>query len=93
MPSKTPSHAEIDAAWRKARPIGGHDPAQYRLAPDILQSVIRRDRFGVCGKHGWRIEHGRPVSWHEMSMETAMRQLAREFANPAGGPRKSRLAR
>lgn len=92
MVSKYPSDAEIDAAWRKARPIAGHDPALYRMAPDILQSVIRRDRFGVCGQYGWQIEYGRPVSWRPISMETAMRQVERDFAPPAA-PNRGRLSR
>lgn len=79
MASEHSNHTEIDAAWRKARPIAGRDPALYRMAPDILQSVIRRDRFGICGNYGWRIEHGRPISWHEMSMEMAMRQVERDL--------------
>jgi len=87
MPNEHPSYAEIDAAWHQARPIAGRDPALYRMAPDILQSVIRRDRFGVCGDYGWRIEHGRPISWRGMSMEMAIRQVERDLA-PAPAVRR-----
>lgn len=93
MSSKHQNPAEIDAAWHKARPIAGRDPALYRTAPDILQSVIRRDLFGVCGQYGWQIEHGRPISWHDMSMETAMRQVERDLLRPPAAPRGIRLSR
>lgn len=77
MSANRPTEAEIDAAWIKARPISGRDPALYRIAPDILQSVIRRDRFNVQGKYGWRIEHGRPVSYHRLGLEAALRRIER----------------
>lgn len=70
--------AEIEAAWHRARPISGRDPALFRIAPDIIQSVIRRDRYDVRGEFGWRIECGRPVAFREMTIESAIRALQRD---------------
>lgn len=77
MPADKPTEAEIESAWLKARPMTRRDPALYRIAPDILQSVIRRDRYDVQGKYGWRIEHGRPVPYHRLSLEAALRRIER----------------
>lgn len=78
------SEAEIEAAWQKARPIPGHDSRIFRVAPDVLRSVIRRDRFGIRGKYGWRIEYGRPVPFHRLSMESAMRRVERDLRRAPG---------
>lgn len=69
------STADIEAAWRRARPISGRDPALFRIAPDIIQAVIRRDCYDVRGEFGWRIECGRPVAFREMTIESAIRAL------------------
>lgn len=69
------TEADIEAAWRRAKPISGRDAALYRIAPDIIQSVIRRDRYDVRGEFGWRIECGRPVAFREMTIESAIRAL------------------
>jgi len=79
IPDHEPTEAEIETAWRRAKPMSGRDPHLYRIAPDVLQSVIRRDRFNVRGEHGWRIEHGRPVPYRKMSLETALRRVEREL--------------
>ncbi len=82
---------EIELAWQKASPIAGRDPSRYRLAPDILRTVIRRDRYNICGKYGWRIEHGQPVTYHRISIASAMRRLERDLARGigTGGPAHS----
>ncbi len=74
------SESDIEAAWSRARPISGRDPALYRIAPDVIQSVIRRDRYSIRGEFGWRIEYGRPVAFREVSTESAIRALQRENA-------------
>jgi len=73
------SDTEIEEAWSRARPISGRNPTLYRIAPDVIQSVIRRDRYDIRGEFGWRIECGRPVAYREASMESAIRAL--EFEN------------
>ena len=73
---------EIEKAWRKAKPAPGRDPRLYRIAPDIIQSVIRRDRFNICGEYGWRVEHGTPVSFHKTSMVEAMTLVQHEIYTP-----------
>ena len=78
MAAEAPNDDEIEKAWRKARPFAGHDPSLYRIAPDVIQSVIRRDRHDYCGDYGWRIEHGRPVTYRRSSIEDAMTLLQRE---------------
>jgi len=72
------SEADIEAAWRRARPISGRDPGLYRIAPDIIQSVIRRDRYDVRGEFGWQIECGRPVAYRDTTIESAIRALQRD---------------
>jgi len=88
------SEAEIEAAWQRARPISGRDPALYRIAPDIIQSVIRRDCYDVRCDFGWRIECGRPVAFRETTIESAIRalqhdrgQVARRRAGSGAGSR------
>ncbi|MDH3229832.1 MAG: hypothetical protein OEN55_08580 [Alphaproteobacteria bacterium] len=77
MTEKT-SESDVEAAWGSARPIPGRDPALYRIAPDIIRSVIRRDRHNICGEFGWRIECGRPVAFREITTESAIRALQRD---------------
>jgi len=79
------TEADIEAAWRRATPISGQDPALYRIAPDVIRSVIRRDRFDVRGEFGWRIECGRPVAFRETSIESAIRALQRDYGQASGG--------
>ena len=67
------TEAQIEEAWRKARPAPGRDPRLFRIAPDIIQSIIRRDKYNVCGEFGWRVEHGKPVSYRKTSIEEAMK--------------------
>ncbi|NIM75088.1 MAG: hypothetical protein GTO47_19165 [Gammaproteobacteria bacterium] len=69
---------DVEAAWARARPISGCDPEVYRIAPDVIQSLIRRDRYNVCGEFGWRIEYGRPVAFREITTESAIRALQRD---------------
>ncbi len=78
----TPSEAEIEKAWRKAKPALGRDPRLYRIAPDIIQSMIRRDRYNICGEYGWRVEHGKPVSFRKTSIEEAMKLVQHEMHTP-----------
>ncbi len=73
------SETDVEAAWGRARPISGQDPALYRIAPDIIRSVIRRDRYDVRGEFGWRIEYGRPVAFREISTESAIRALQHDI--------------
>ncbi len=75
---------EVEAAWARARPISGRDPALYRIAPDVIKSVIRRDRFNVPGEYGWRIEYGRPVALREITTESAIRALQRDATGSGG---------
>ena len=78
------SETDVEAAWSRARPISGRDPALYRIAPDIIQSVIRRDRHDVRGEFGWRIEYGRPVAFREISTESAIRALQHDIIGAGG---------
>ncbi len=85
MKMTAPSEEDIANAWSRATPISGRNPETYRLAPDLIRAVIRRDRFGKCGKYGWRIECGKPVSYHRVSMSAAMRRVERGLnRKPAG---------
>ena len=80
-----PTEEDIANAWSRATPISRQDPEFFRLAPDLIKAVIRRDRFGQCGKYGWRIECGKPVSYHRLSMSAAMRRVERNLVrDPAG---------
>ena len=72
------TESDVEAAWGCARAISGRDPALYRIAPDIIRSVIRRDRYNVRGEFGWRIECGRPVAYREITTESAIRALQRD---------------
>ena len=74
-----PTEKQIAAAWEQATPLKGYDPKLYRMAPDLVQAVIRRDRFDKRGKYGWRIECGKPVSYHRLSMESAIRRVGRDM--------------
>jgi hypothetical protein len=74
-----PTDKEIAQAWSRATPLKGYDPDQYRMAPDLVQAIIRRDRFNVRGKYGWRIECGVPVSYHRLTMTSAMRRVERDL--------------
>ena len=85
MPIDRPTEAEIETAWLKAKPMAGRDPHLYRIAPDVVQSVIRRDRFNVQGKYGWRIEHGRPVSYHRLNLDAVLRRIERGLREGQAG--------
>lgn len=76
------SEAEIEKAWRQAKLAPGCDPRLFRIAPDIIQSVIRRDKFNVCGEYGWRIDHGKPISYRKTSVEEAMKLIQHEMYSP-----------
>jgi len=93
MTAARPTESEIERAWLKAKPMAGRDPALYRIAPDILQSVIRRDRYDVQGKYGWRIEHGRPVAYHRQSLEAALRRIERGLREDQRGFRDAGASR
>ena len=82
MMTDMPSEAEIEKAWRNAKPALGRDPRLYRIAPDIIQSMIRRDRYNICGEYGWRVEHGKPVSFRKTSIEEAMKLVQHEMHTP-----------
>lgn len=85
------SEDDIEAAWQQARPAPGFDARLFRIVPDILQSVIRRDRFNVCGEFGWRIEHGKPVSYRAPALESTMRLMQQEtYAAARAGARSAR---
>ena len=73
------SEDEVEKAWAKARPMPGYDPKLYRIAPDIVQALIRRDQYNICGDYGWRIEHGRPLSYRRASLEEAMKSMQHEI--------------
>lgn len=88
------SEADIGKAWRKAKPAPSRDPRLYRIAPDIIQSVIRRDRFNICGEFGWRVEHGKPVSFHKTSIVEAMKLVQNDiYAPPSPSQTKSNSSR
>jgi hypothetical protein len=78
MKTKLLSEMDIEEAWRHATPAEGRDPRNFRIAPDIIRSIIRRDRFDVCGEFGWRIEYGKPVSYRRASIEEAMKLVQYE---------------
>ena len=73
MTMKLPSETEVEEAWRRAKPAPGHDPRLFRVAPDIIQSIIRRDKFNQCGEFGWRIALGKPISYHKTSIKEAIK--------------------
>lgn len=72
------TEAEIEKAWLQAKPAQGRDPRLFRIAPDIIQTIIRRDRYNVCGEFGWRVDHGKPVSYRKTSIEKAMKLMQSE---------------
>ena len=78
MTTKLLGDMEIEEAWRQAGPAQGRDPRYFRISPDIIQSIIRRDRFNMCGEFGWRIEYGKPVSYRKASIEEAMKLVRYE---------------
>jgi hypothetical protein len=57
--TKTFTDATILAVWRKGRVIDGFDSAVWRH--DAARSVMRYDQYGSTGKHGWEIDHIKPV--------------------------------
>ncbi|UCH75839.1 MAG: hypothetical protein JSU82_08445 [Rhodospirillales bacterium] len=81
---------DVETAWRRASPIAGRDPALYRIAPDIIRSVIRRDRYNIRGEFGWRIECGRPVAFRETTIASAIRALQQRDW-PSATTRPSRI--
>lgn len=94
MTTELLSETEIKKAWRQAKPAPGRDPRLFRVAPDIIQSVIRRDKFDVCGEFGWRIEHDKPVSYRKASIEEAMKLMQYEMYSPTSHARaKSNISR
>ena len=94
MLTETISEVDIEKAWRKAKPAPGRDPRLYRIAPDIIQSAIRRDRIDICGELGWRVEHGTPVSFHKTSIVEAMNLVQRDiYAPPNSGQTMSNRSR
>ncbi len=84
-----PTEEDISQAWYRAVPISGRDPEAFRLAPDLIQAVIRRNRYNKCGKYGWRIECGTPVSFHRLSVSAAIRRIERNLGH---GPAKPFVA-
>jgi hypothetical protein len=84
------TEAQIEEAWRKAKPMQGRDPRLFRIAPDIIQSIIRRDKFNVCGEFGWRVEHGKPVSYRKTSIEEAMKLMQSEILAPCRPAKRKR---
>jgi len=76
--------AEIEEAWQKAKPAPGRNPALFRIAPDVIQSMIRRDKYNICGEFGWRVEHGKPVSYRKASIEDAMKLVQYEMYSSPG---------
>jgi hypothetical protein len=94
MTTELLSEAEIEKAWRQAKPAPGRDPRLFRIAPDIIQSVIRRDKFNVCDEFGWRIELGKPVSFRKASIEEAMKLVQYEmYSLPGRTKTKSNISR
>ncbi len=87
--TEQPIDPDVEAAWARARPISGRDPALYRIAPDVIRSVIRRDRYNVPGEYGWRIEYGRPVALREVTTESAIRALQRDAVGSRGRQARS----
>jgi len=79
MKRELPSEADIEVAWQRAKPAPGRDPRLYRIAPDVIQSLIRRDRYHIRGEYGWRIEHGTPVSYRDSSVEQAIKLVQQEI--------------
>ncbi|MBE9553891.1 MAG: hypothetical protein IMF05_10555 [Proteobacteria bacterium] len=82
MTTELITEAQIEEAWRKAKPASGRNPRLFRIAPDVIQSIIRRDKYNVCGEFGWRIEHGKPVSYRKTSIEEAMKLVQSEILAP-----------
>jgi hypothetical protein len=77
--TKQTTEPDVEAAWGRAKPISGRDPAMYRIAPDVIQSVIRHDRYNIRGEFGWSIECGRPVAFREITTESAIRALQHDI--------------
>ena len=77
------TEVEIEKAWRQAKPAPGRDPRLFRIAPDIVQSIIRRDKYNIRGEFGWRVEHGKPVSYRKTSIEEAMKLVQSDFFDPS----------
>jgi len=51
----------VRAVWVKGRPVPGYDPAVWRY--DICGLPIRFGDYGnTDSKHGWEIDHIRPVA-------------------------------
>jgi hypothetical protein len=49
----------IEAVWKKARPISGIDPDDWRR--DRCGVPIQRSKYGdTSSKHGWQIDHIKP---------------------------------
>jgi hypothetical protein len=51
----------IGEVWRKARPVAGKPPTEWRL--DACGATIRLFDYGnTTSKHGWEIDHIEPVA-------------------------------
>jgi hypothetical protein len=49
----------IEAVWKKARPISGIDPDDWRRDPCGVP--IQRSKYGdISSKYGWQIDHIKP---------------------------------
>jgi 5-methylcytosine-specific restriction endonuclease McrA len=55
------SAAEKLSVWKKGRPIKDYDPAVWRY--DYYGKPIKFSEYGnINSKHGWEIDHIKPVS-------------------------------
>lgn len=49
-----------DTVWKKAKPIRGKDPAQYRQDP--YGNEMRYDSYGKTSAKGWEVDHIKPAA-------------------------------
>jgi hypothetical protein len=52
--------ATLLAVWRKGRVIDGFDSAVWRH--DMCGSVMKYADYGETSKHGWEVDHIKPVA-------------------------------
>ncbi len=53
--------AQVKAVWSKGSVINGYDPAIWRY--DICGAVMKYSDYGnTNSKHGWEIDHIKPVA-------------------------------
>lgn len=57
---------ERDAAWERAGPAVGHNPAQYGLSVDGC--IIAKDRYEWTGPYGWYADDGEPCSYEHLRL-------------------------